>query len=65
VLQGGKWVHERPYDVEVAEALDRAERRLTWMAARSSRGLDRGKSLVAVPGGAFPRHSEVSEHEYR
>jgi hypothetical protein len=29
VLRGSEWVHKRPYDVEVAEALDRAERRLT------------------------------------
>jgi hypothetical protein len=29
VLRGGEWVRKRPFDVEVAEALDRAERRLT------------------------------------
>ena len=28
VLRGGEWVRKRPFDVEVAEALDRAERRL-------------------------------------
>ncbi len=33
VYEGGEWVHKRPYDDEVAEALERAERRLAGPAA--------------------------------